>query len=88
MNLYIAHVGFYDDEMEIYELHSNLLVAASNVKTAKKNIKKKDIYVSKKMHIDGIIEILNVDGYDIKLKKSPSKIKNKKFSHDDIKMLE
>lgn len=87
MHLYLAHVGFYDDEIGIYELHSNILVVAENVKSAKEKIKQKSIYQKKKMHIDGIIEIINVDGYEIMPQKNQENFENKRFSHDEVKMI-
>lgn len=87
MYLYLAHVGFYDEEIGIYELHSNILVVAEDVKSAKEKIKQKPVYQKKKMHIDGIIEIINVDGYEIVPEKKSEKIENRKFSHNEVKML-
>lgn len=87
MKLYIAHVGFYDDEIGIYELHSNLLIAATDIKSARDIIKSKEVYIKKKMHIDGIEEIINVEGYEIKLEKTLLAHKNKTFSHEDLKAL-
>jgi hypothetical protein len=54
MKLFIVHVGFYDPEIGIYELHSNLLVVATDARTAKEIIKNKPLFINKKMHIDGI----------------------------------
>jgi hypothetical protein len=67
MKLFIVHVGFYDQDIGIYELHSNLLVVASDARDAKEIVKNKPVFINKKMHIDAIQEIQNVDGYDIKL---------------------
>ena len=67
MKLFIVHVGFYDHDIGIYELHSNLLVAAPDARAAKEIVKSKPLFINKKMHIDAIQEIQNVDGYDIKL---------------------
>lgn len=87
MNLYMAHVGFYEKDFGIYELHSNLFVAASNMQEAKEKIKQKDIFITKKMHIDGLLEIIHVDGYEIILKKSECTTNNSALSHDDVKTL-
>lgn len=79
MKLYIVHVGFYDNEIGIYELHSNFLVAAPDVHEVKKIVKNKDIFKNKKMHIDAVQEIDVVDGYKIILEKNPlcdSKLNN------------
>lgn len=87
MKLYIAHVGFYDNEIGIYELHSNLFVVAEDIQTAKQKIKSKDIFIAKKMHIDGIQEILNIDGYDICVTKKSASSVNQVFGYDAIKSL-
>ena len=87
MKLYLVHVGFYDNEIGIYELHSNILVAAENLQAAKQTIKKKKIFIEKRMHIDGIQEINNVDGYDILLKLNDQTPENKKFGYDEVKAL-
>lgn len=87
MNLYIAHVGYYDPEIGIYELHSNLLVVATDIRVARDIIKSKEIYIKKRMHIDGIEEILNVDGYSIKIEADSKSSKNKTYSHEDLKEL-
>ena len=87
MKLYIAHVGFYDEEIGIYELHGNLLIAATDIKSARDIIKCKEVYVKRQMHIDGIEEIINVEGYEVKLEKSQHEYKNKTFSHEDLKAL-
>jgi hypothetical protein len=87
MNLYIAHVGFYDEEIGIYEIHSNLFVVAADIKMARDLIKSKEIYIKKQMHIDGIEELLNIDGYQINASKGSSLSKNKTYSHEDLKAL-
>ena len=72
MKLYLIHIGFYEPKLleGIYEQHGNILIAAKNTKDAKNKIKKKKIYIDKKMHIDGILEINTVDGYKINLYKN------------------
>lgn len=87
MHLYLVHVGFYDEEIGIYELHSNIFVVAEDVSSAKEKIKQKPVYQKNKMHIDGIIEIINIDGYEIVPEKKLKNIENRKFSHDEVKML-
>lgn len=41
MKLYLAHVGFYDPELGIYELHTNFFVVAEDPKLLKKRLKTK-----------------------------------------------
>ncbi|MBV9576269.1 MAG: DUF1543 domain-containing protein [Gammaproteobacteria bacterium] len=67
MKLFIVHAGYYDNEIGIYELHTNFLVAAANVSDVKKTIQEKEIFRKKNMHIDAIQEIEAVDGYKIML---------------------
>lgn len=67
MKLFIVHAGYYDSEIGIYELHTNFLVAAVNVSDVKKQVKEKEIFRKKNMHIDAVQEIEVVDGYRITL---------------------
>ena len=88
MNLYIVHLGYYDADIGIYELHTNMHVVAQNVQAAKEAIKNNPIYQSKKMHIDGIEELLTVDGYTINVvKNDEALVENKKFDYNMSKML-
>ena len=88
MKLYIAHVGFSDHELGIHELHSNIFVVAADVNSAKEAVKNKEIYIRKKMHIDGIEELCQIDGYKIILEKSDKPISKKISDDDDIISLE
>jgi len=87
MKLYIAHVGFYDDVIGMYELHSNIFVVAEDIQTAKEKVKKNDIFISKKMHIDAIQELHNIDGYEIRVVKNDCVSDNQIFDYDAIKRL-
>lgn len=88
MKLYLVHVGFYDAEVGIYELHSNILVAATDTQAAKKQIKANPLFINKKMHIDGIQEINQVDGYAVKLEQAPqTNLTNQNFGYDQVKAL-
>ncbi|MDA9332150.1 hypothetical protein N9Q91_00550, partial [Gammaproteobacteria bacterium] len=73
MKLFMVHVGFYDAEVGegIYESHMNFFIAASNAKSAKKKTFNLEQFKNKKMHIDGIKEISDVEGYKVILEKSP-----------------
>jgi hypothetical protein len=88
MNLYIAHLGYYDSKISIYELHTNIHIVAPDIKTARDRIKNLPMYKTKDMHIDGIEELLTIDGYTILATKSdsPSK-KNRIFKHEDLQAL-
>ena len=88
MKLYVAHVGFYDPEIGIYELHTNIHVVAADIKAARDSIKNNPIYMSKKMHIDGIEELLTVDGFKIEASEYDAAArKNKTYSYEDLKAL-
>ena len=89
MKLYLIHVGFYDpDIMEgLYEQHANYFVVAENVKDAKKKAKQNSIYKKKKMHIDGIQELNNIDGYRINLTWDDSSEDTVNYGYDVVKTL-
>ena len=67
MKLFIVHAGYCDNEIGIYELHTNFFVAAKSAGEVKKIIKEKDIFKKKNMHIDAVQEIDVVDGYKVTL---------------------
>lgn len=89
MKLFMVHVGFYDAEVGegIYESHMNFFIAASNAKSAKKKTFNLEQFRNKKMHIDGIKEISDVEGYKVILEKSPHKNKSKVYSYNESKKL-
>ena len=89
MKLYLVHVGFYDNNISsgFYESHTNYFVVADSVKSTKSKAKLIKEYKDKKMHIDGIMEVNEVDGYNINL--LPIDNENGsgviKFSYDEVK---
>ncbi|MAJ44628.1 MAG: hypothetical protein CMF96_07790 [Candidatus Marinimicrobia bacterium] len=89
MKLYLIHAGFYDEKISngIYESHANYFLAAKDLSEAKTKAKKIKEFKEKKMHIDGIIEVTNVDGYDIILEAKGNRNGLKQFSHSEIKIL-
>lgn len=78
MKLYIAHVGFYDDQIGMYELHSNFFVVAEDIQSAKKKIREKEIFITKKMLIDGL---------EIQVTKQENPCANLVFDYDAVKNL-
>ena len=62
--LFLVHCGFYDLELcdGIYESHVNFFVAADTFDGARIQAKTIPEFVSKKMHIDGLQEIVSVMG--------------------------
>lgn len=91
MKLYLVHAGFYDDNISsgFYESHTNYFVVADNVKSAKSKARLIKEYRDKKMHIDGIMEVNEVDGYNINLQPidSGNKLGVKKYSYDEVKKI-
>lgn len=69
MKLYLVHTGFYHEVAGggIYELHTNLFVAARSFDDARARAKALPEFKAKKMHIDGMQEIEQVDGYRVEL---------------------
>ena len=89
MKLFMAHVGFYDQSIGggLYETHLNYFIAASNAKDAKDKTKALEEFKQKSMHIDGIKEISNVQGYDVILKESSTTNEGQVISYDEVKDL-
>lgn len=87
MKLYIVHVGYYDYSVGIYELHSNILVAAQSAESAKNNVKNRKTFQDKQMHIDGICEVTNVDGYQIQLVSTDVQVNNKQYGYSEVKSM-
>ncbi len=87
MQLFIIHVGYYDYDVGMYELHTQFLVPALSAAEAKAKAMAKDIFQAKKMHIDGIQEINQVEGYAITLQPTDNHSNNKIYSYNEIKEL-
>lgn len=85
MNLYMVHVGFYDHSIGegIYESHINYFIAGKDPKDAKSKVLYMKEFQEKNMHIDGIKEISQVDGYEVQLVQSSKISKGKIFSYDE-----
>ncbi|AUR52017.1 DUF1543 domain-containing protein [Aquella oligotrophica] len=87
MKLFIIHVGYYDYDIGMYELHSQFLVASDTAAAAKAKVMAKDVFKAKQMHIDGIQEINQVEGYSLSLQPSTQHIENKIYNYSEIKAL-
>ena len=89
MKLYLIHTGYYDKSTGdgFYEQHTNILVVAKDAYSAREKVKLNKDYKDKKMHIDGIKEIENIDGYDVRLKKSTNDEKINLFNHYQVRFL-
>ena len=93
MKLFLIHAGFYDNDVSsgFYESHTNYFVVADNIKSAKSKARSIKEFKDNKMHIDGIMEVNEVDGYSVNLKS----INNendlsgsfKKYSYDEVKKI-
>lgn len=89
MKLYLAHCGYYDLEVceGIYESHANFFVAAQSMIEAKESVKKIPEFQNKRMHIDGLQEIVSVGGYELVLledKKQESRTTIVNYKHRDL----
>tara|TARA_X000000368_G_scaffold54002_1_gene38421 strand:+ start:8143 stop:8412 length:270 start_codon:yes stop_codon:yes gene_type:complete len=89
MKLFMVHVGFYDKSIGegIYETHLNYFIAALSPKEAKIKTQALEEFKEKSMHIDGIKEISNVQGYEVILKESSQSNEGEIISYDDAKEL-
>ena len=89
MKLYLIHVGFYDPDLMdgLYEQHGNYFIAADSAKEAKTKISDNPTFKHKKMHIDGIKEVNNVDGYQVILVKDAGNNSSVNYSYDEVKKL-
>ncbi len=89
MKLFMVHVGFYDPSIGdgIYETHLNYFIAAENAKDAKTKTHELAQFKEKSMHIDGIKEISNVQGYDVILRENANSDTGVVITYDDAKEL-
>ena len=89
MKLYLVHTGYYDKSVGegFYEQHTNIFIVAKDPRSAREKVKTNKDYIDKKMHIDGIKEIENIGGYDIKLEKSKKKETVNSFNHYQVRFL-
>ena len=87
--LYLIHTGYYDKKTGdgFYEQHTNILIVAKDAYSAREKVKSNKDYMEKKMHIDGIKEIDNIDGYEIQLKKTNNKENITSYNHYQVRFL-
>ncbi len=86
MRLFMVHVGYYDKSIGegIYETHLNYFVAAKDPKDAKNKTESILEFKEKSMHIDGMKEIKNVDGYKVSLVKDSMAESGEVLSYKDV----
>ncbi len=84
MKLFLIHCGYYEEISghKTFESHSNFFVSANDLSEAKSKAKLNPDFKKKRMHIDGIMEILSVDGYEVQLIKKNSSSGDEIISHD------
>ena len=89
MKLYLVHTGYYDKSVGegFYEQHTNIFIVAKDPRSAREKAKKNKDYIEKKMHIDGIKEIENIGGYNVKLEKSKEEEKVNTYNHYQVRFL-
>ena len=89
MKLFMVHVGFYDRSIGegLYETHVNYFIAAENAKEAKTKTLSLEEFQAKSMHIDGIKEISNVQGYEVILTEGSESEQGQVISYDEAKEL-
>jgi hypothetical protein len=71
MKLFLVHCGFYDSELcdGLYESHVNFFVAAESFEEARTRAKEIPEFKAKRMHVDGLQEVVAANGYKIQLTK-------------------
>ena len=69
--LYLVHCGFYDPNLAdgVFESHTNYFVVAETLEEARLNSKEIDGFKSRRMHVDGILEINTVCGHRVYLER-------------------
>lgn len=69
MKLFLVHCGMYDEDtgQGIFESHTSLFTTAASAEDARMKIKESPTFKSKRMHIDGVLEIAVVDGHRVRL---------------------
>ena len=89
MKLFLVHTGYYDKSVGegFFEQHTNIFIVAKNAYLAKEKVKQNKDYIEKKMHIDGIKEINNIEGYDIQIKKTKKKEDVISYNHYQVRIL-
>lgn len=70
MRLYMVHCGFYDATVGngLFEGHTNIFVCAEDFEGARERARQHPEFKRLKMHIDGLLEIQTVEGFQIALK--------------------
>ena len=89
MKLYLVHTGYYDKSFGdgLYEQHTNIFIVAETPYDAREKVKIHQDFIDKKMHIDGIKEIENIEGYDIKVVQNKNEHKINIYNHYQVRFL-
>ena len=83
MNLYMMHVGFYDHSIGVPTCLPIEPAINEKSKDAKTKVLALEEFQDRNMHIDGIKEISEVDGYEVRLVQSSEAKDGKVFSYDE-----
>ncbi len=64
MKLFMVHCGYYDPEIAqgVYESHINIFAAGPTRESAVASVQDSALFKKRKMHVDGVQEIGEVDG--------------------------
>ena len=87
MELYLVHTSYYDKSFGdgFYEQNKNIFMVAETPYDAREKVKRHQDFIDKKMHIDSMKEIENIDGYDIKIVQNEHKINI--YNHYQVRFL-
>jgi len=68
-SLFLVHCGFYDSELcdGLYESHVNFFVVGESFEEARLHVKELPEFKAKRMHVDGLQEIVAVEGFRVEL---------------------
>jgi hypothetical protein len=69
MKLYLLHCGYYDTEISdgVFENHVDFFVAAQSQREARESVRMNPDFLRKRMHVDGIREITEVQNFEVRL---------------------
>ena len=89
MELYLVHTGYYDKSFGdgFYEQNKNIFIVAETPYDAREKNKSHQYIIDKKMHIDSMKEIENIEGYDIKVVQNENEHKINIYNHYQVRFL-
>ena len=89
MELYLVHTGYYDKSFGdgLYEQNKNIFIVTETPYDAREKVKSHQGFIDKKMHIDSMKEIENIDGCDIKVVQNENEHKINIYNHYQVRFL-